>query len=232
VTDPSLRFNILLDSPKTGLRLKPGVFDKDRALFGKQIPDPDKPSDSFILHILHRTAKLEGEALLQEYDRLGQDADPPDKDLRAPYNRFSDFALNAYTERKFSGFSDQLALVREHVSKARTAFNEACQKSRGNSPEKKKKWTRKDQKDPMLVASHMYAEAVKGVSLIPNIDEVKASCAYHESPTFAFAVAFRDLCHIKACASSGGIAPTIRAFDEAKTVSGPFLRAVACVDSD
>jgi hypothetical protein len=200
------------------------VFEKDRAHFGKLIPDFDKSSKPFVLHALYKAGKIEGEALLQEYDSIGQD-DRQDKDLMAPYSKFSEFALEAYDKGKVTIYTDQLGLVRNHVAKARQAFNEACQKSRDGSPEKKQK-RRKDQKDPMLVVAHMFAEAVEGVFLIPNIDEVKASYAYHVSPVFAFAVAFRDLCLIKARASPGGIAPSIRAFDEAKTVSTSFLRAV------
>lgn len=185
--------------------------------------------EPFILRALYRAGKTEGDALLEQYDKIGQDADRPDKDLKAPYSTFSEFALDAYTKGNFSGFSDQLKLVRDHVMKAREAFNEGCRKSREGSPKKKQKRP-KDQKDPMLVASQMFAEAVDGVFSIPNIDEVKASYAYHESPTFAFAVAFRELCLIKARASPGGIAPSIRAFDESKTVLTSYLRAVVGAD--
>lgn len=222
-------FNVLLDSSKTGLRLKAGVFEKDRARFGGSIPDFDRMIEPFILRALYRAGKTEGDALLEQYDKIGQDADRPDKDLKAPYSTFSEFALDAYTKGNFSGFSDQLKLVRDHVMKAREAFNEGCRKSREGSPKKKQKRP-KDQKDPMLVASQMFAEAVDGVFSIPNIDEVKASYAYHESPTFAFAVAFRELCLIKARASPGGIAPSIRAFDESKTVLTSYLRAVVGAD--
>jgi hypothetical protein len=205
------------------------VFEKDRVQFGRPIPDFDKSSKPFILHALHRAGKFEGEALLREYDRLGQDSDRSDKDLKAPYNKFSTFALDAFPT--FPGFSDQLELVRKHVLKARKAWSEACHKARERSPEKKQKY-RKDQKDPMLVVSQMYAEKIGNVFLIPNIDEIKASYAYHESPNFAFTVAFRELCLIKACASPGGVAPTIRALDEAKTVSPSYLRAVVHNDGD
>jgi hypothetical protein len=225
-TDLSGRFNTLLDSSKTGLRLKPGVFEKDRAQFGGTIPDCDDTSP-FILHALYRAGTLEGDKLLQEYDKKGQDADRPDKDLRAPYSRFAEFALNAHSE--YSAFLEQLNLIKAHVSEVREDYKNACRKSKEGSPGKKKK-PRTVQKDLMLAVCHKYAKAVEGISLIPNIDEVKASYAYHESPKFAFTVAFRDLCLIKA--RVGGIAPSTRAFDEAKTVSTRYLRAVAGVDTD
>jgi hypothetical protein len=227
-TDLCGRFNTLLDSSKTGLRLKHGVFEKDRERFGRLIPGFDDTSTPFVLHALHKAGRLEGNKLLQEYDNMGQENDRPDKDLKAPYNKFFDFALNAREEGKYSAFLDQLQLVRARVSEVRQDYNNACKKSSERSPGNKKRRT--GQKDMMLAVCHKYAKAVEGVFLIQNIDEVKASYAYHESPNFAFTVAFRELCLIKARVR--GIAPSTRAFDEAKTVSASYLRAVACIDID
>ena len=229
-TEMLVRFNTLLDSSKTGLRLKPGVFDKDRVKFGNPVPNFEESSKPFILHALLRAGKNEGEKLLQEYDEIGQGVDRPDKDLKAPYNNCADFVNKAY-ENGFPIFSEQLGLVRKHVEKAQEAYKKACGKSKERSPQKKPK-RRQDQKDPMVNASRMFAEEVEKVNLIPNIKEVKASYAYHLAPKFAFAMAFQDLCLIKARASPSGIAPSTRSFDEAKTVSSKYLRAVARVDDN
>ena len=229
-TDMLVRFNTLLDSSKTGLRLKPGVFEKDRAKLGEQVPNFDESSKPFILHTLVRAGKSEGDKLLQEYDNIGQSVDRLDKDLKAPYDNCANFVLNAY-ENGFPIFTEQLGLVRKHVEKAQEAYKKASGKSKERSPQKKPK-RRQDQKDPMANASRMFAEEVENVNLIPNIKEVKASYAYHLAPKFAFEMAFQDLCLIKARASPGGIAPSTRNFDEAKTVSSKYLRAVARVDDN
>ena len=232
-TNTLVRFNTLLDSSKTGLRLKPGVFEKDRNKLGGTIPEFDESSKPFILHSLRRAGKFEGDKLLQEYDKIGQDLDRPDKALLAPYDEWASF-VNKVFDVGIPQFSEQLRLIRDHVGEAHKKYLNACGKTSKEGSSKKKKKRRQEPKDTMLAASIKFAEEVQDVDLIPkmNIGEVKASYAYKLSPSFAFAVAFNDLCTIKARASRGGIAPSTRAFDEAKTVSATYLRTVARVDNN
>ena len=207
------------------------MFEQDRGRFGGKVPEANESSQlkPFILHALSRAGTAKGDELLQAYDMMKREY-PPDKDLLAPYEKFADYALNAYSKHKLQIFQEQLAHVREHVDKARTAYELACYRSREDSPEKKKKKRSKEQKDSMLLASHLFSQQVAETDLIPNIDEVKASYAYKSSPTFGFTVAFRELCLIKAKAS--GIAPIVRLFDEAKSLSSKYIRAVVRMDID
>lgn len=58
--DLHIRFNTLLDSGKTGLRLKPSVFEKNHACFGRPVPGFKDLSAS----------NVKGDKLLQAYDQV------------------------------------------------------------------------------------------------------------------------------------------------------------------
>ena len=84
----------------------------------------------------------------------------------------------------------------------------------------------------MLASARAYAKPIHNIILTRDVEQVKASYAYQELPKFAFSVAFRELCHIKALASSDGIVPSIRIFDEGRTFSASFLRSLALCDKE
>jgi hypothetical protein len=110
---------------------------------------------------------------------------------------------------------------------------DACAKSRAknsaqSSPTKSKKKVKRkaDQDDLMLPSSRAYVQPLEDIYLTPNLNQVKASYAYKLSSSFGFSVAFQELCSIKASNSPNGHAPNLRIFDEAKTFSASFLRAL------
>lgn len=200
------------------------------------IPSFTSPSPRpFILHSLEHAGTAAGHELLRKYDEVSgiRNHTATDPDLKAPYNLASSHALKVSQELKMNAFSDELGLIRKHVEAAYDAFRAACAKSEGPSPQKKQKKPRREKKDSMLAAAQLYAQDVPGVLLIRNIDEVKASYAYHlSSGTFAFNVAFRQICDIKAHADSRGVAPSTRPFDEAKALTAQFQRFLKRNDGD
>ncbi|RDB19363.1 putative RNA-dependent RNA polymerase SHL2 [Hypsizygus marmoreus] len=236
-------FNVLLDSSKTGLRLKPGIFEKDQRQFGGEIPQTADVTKGrpFILHSLHNAGKSTGDALLQDYDNLAADCDDSkdlkDPDLLRPYDVATERSRMLFNQPVEPGqkhmLTNEMSKIRKHVEKAKDAFVEAAAMKRGIqddpfSPTKKKKVKKqRDQNDPMLLAAHLYSQDIKDVFLFQNVSDIKASYAYHLNPNFAFSVAFRDLCLIKAHAAPGGVAPSIRSFDEAKSIPSTYVRAMA-----
>ncbi|GLB43650.1 putative RNA-dependent RNA polymerase [Lyophyllum shimeji] len=240
-------FNTLLDSGKTGLRLKPGVFEKDRARFGYPVPETQQGnSRRFIFHTLRSVCKAASDALLRDYDILGSPSsrDVKDGDLIQPYETINDHALRYYenhTNEHRRLLTDELVRIRAVVEVARDAYSDALSRlgaakekaDQSGSPTKKtsKKKSQREA-DPFLRASKLFDQDVPDVFLIQNIREIKASYAYTLYPPFAFSVAFRDLCVIKAQASAGGIAPIIRSFDQAKTIPSTYIKAVARLTAD
>lgn len=223
-----------MDSSKTGHRLRPGVFEKDRAQFGTL-----NTQSLNILNLLEDAAQRKGQQLLERYEAQGpkDSKRSDDPDLRKPYQDATDYALTAYDQLKITAFTDEMSRIRTHVKEALKLFQEASFQSQAkqDSPTKRSRGARKqksDQEDPMLASARAYAEPIMDIVLTRNVEQVKASYAYRESPNFAFSVAFRELCHIKALASSDGVVPSIRIFDEGRTFSASFLRSIALCDKD
>lgn len=235
-----VRFATLLDSSKTGLRLRAGVFQRDQKDFGGQVPEQhvgkrSKRHQPFVLHAMVEAGNRIEKQLLKEYDDGAQHQERSDSDLARPYDLASTYAQAASDNDQIPHFMDELALIKKHVDQAYEEWIDAChalkrEKGKEDLMDKKPKPKKKKGEDVMLRASQIYAEDVGGVRLTPNVGELKASYAYKRSSSFGFSVAFQELCLIKAKASSGGIAPTIRLFDEVKIVSSSCLRVLAKVD--
>lgn len=233
------RFNTILDSSKTGLRLKPGIYESDQKLFGGEVPTTSEDAlesekKPFIFHALHAAGKAAADKLLVDYDDIpGEGADAKDADLKRPYTIAAEHALRVYQSSKSRILTDEMARIRDPVDNAYQAYcNALDQANREEAKRFSKKKPKKKGSDPMLLAAHLYAEEVTEVILIQNVKEIKASYAYHCSPAFAFSVAFQDLCLIKAQAAPGGVAPSIRSFDEAKSIPSTYTRAMARLTTD
>ena len=235
-------FNTVLDSSKTGYRLKPGVFEKDRELFGGDLPETSEelsPSEAtpFIFHSLRTAGQQTANDLMSQYDQLvGVEELNKDADLRQPYKTAADHALDVFSQTGNRVLTNEMDAIRAHVNKAEQAWGrvvaaQRAQKEDLTSPRKKRVKRQRSEPDPMLRVAQMYAEDLppNSVILFQNIREIKASYAYELKPSFGFAVAFRDLCVIKAHASKGGIAPIVRSFDEAKSIPAAYTRALTRV---
>jgi len=155
-----------------------------------------------------------------------------------PYNEVNDSAM-AYFQRGFKHHTDEMKLLRDHVVAAQNLYNEAWSKYFAKkeveseySTKKSSKSSRKEKReDVLLECSRKFAEPMQ-FAIKPMFDEdiIKASFAYGRNPKFGFGVAFTTLCHIKAKAC--GIAPIIRDFDEAKTFSSSYMRALTHAEED
>jgi len=224
----------LLDAGKTGHRLRPGILDKDRKVYSPWAPKP--PSSDSILDILTQLKKAgekKGAELLAQHKEAGSgvELDRCDNDLKAPYRDTVDHANEVVRVTNKKEFADELALIRRHVDLAKATYDRAISKKKDHpSPSKSKKSFRvkSDQEDLALKATREYAEPIPNILLIRNVEDVKASYAYILNVNFAFSVAFTRLCLIKALASSEGIAPSLRIFDEGKSFTPAFLRALRC----
>ncbi|KAJ3509083.1 hypothetical protein NLJ89_g5408 [Agrocybe chaxingu] len=222
-------FSTLLDASKTGRHLKTGVFNKDMRQFGHLSRLGTSSSD--ILSILKAAGERKGEALQQQFlaqsgngDAAPRGSGGTDKDLLKPYNVISAFSLHK-VDGKVNDYWEELNRVRDHVKIAENIWLEACRNNQ-QSPVKGGKRSKKAEKEVMMLdASRKYAEPIDGIKLIPNVEEVKASYAYTVRRSFAFSVAFNELCHIKALASPGGHIPTLRMFAEAQGFNSSYMRA-------
>jgi hypothetical protein len=221
-----------LDASKTGHRLRPGILDKDRKAYSSwaQRP-PDSESLPDILKQLKVAGEKKGEELLGQHREAGSNLDDyklPDNDLAAPYKAAAAHALEVYTLTKKKDFTDELTLIRQHVNTAKKTYDTAMsRRDRQPSPKSKKGLRIKsDQEDPTLKAAREYADPIENILFIRNVEEVKASYAYIIQPNFAFSVAFNELCLIKVRASAEGFAPSLRIFDEGKSFTPAFLRAL------
>jgi len=182
----------------------------------------------FSRHKMERYSK----GLLGPYDKimdeLKEDSDP---DLALPYTRANDFAMDVYNRTKSTIFTEELSKIRNHVHAAYDKFNELCKAKKVQTQASPVKANSKKPKktirvEPLVECVKMYAQPIPNIFLTPNVEQIKAAYAYSVNAGFGYTVAFRELCTIKAAASPGGLAPSIRIFDEGKTFSPPFLRAL------
>ncbi|KAJ7146508.1 RNA dependent RNA polymerase-domain-containing protein [Mycena epipterygia] len=216
--------NTLLDAGKTGLRLKNDVFEKHQRDFGHKRPKTNNWSGSV-------AGQAKGDELLREHDLAsGKLADgggfkkfEKDADLLGPYKCAQQKSLLAAEWSAL--YKSELQAIERHIDKVRTKYNQY--------------WPipsdRKAERAAASLAMHTkFAEAIPTIQLMDAslVEQVKASYAYHLKDDFGFAVAFKTLCSIKAGATSGGIAPTCRVFDELKTITGAASRATQDVDED
>ena len=193
----------------------------------------DEPSG--ILHRLLIAGRTKGDELIKAFHDACKEDLVKDKALLEPYKIASEYALDTFETNKVVGqmFIDELTRIRKHVDEAHLEFKSANRHTPDNTPTPSKKPKRAkrataDQDDKMLVAAQKYAEPLEGIILTRDLESVMASYAYTKSnsPHFAFTVAFQQICTIKAKSCKGGIAPSTRAFDEARKITASFLRVL------
>lgn len=241
-----------MDASKSGLILADGIFEKDQKEFKPDFayaediyigdpqspmkrsarPPADRKSDAFILTKLQKAGEAKGKELMDQFNKVSHSCiDKVDTDLTAPYETATTFANKQYQDNAIRLFTEDLTRIRNHVHAAQVEWSRACGKSKSKNSSKKQKGSGSSNTvDVSVNAARMFAEPVKGLIVTtPSSEaEIKASYAYTQWPhsPFAFQVAFRQLCDIKARSTKGGIAPCIREIDEMKTISGSYIRAV------
>jgi hypothetical protein len=224
------RFATLLDSSKNGCRLKDGLLQKDKRRF---VSKPKSVDTRDILAILKSAGEKKGAELKQKYRNLGEiDGQARDEALCAPFVNAMKTARK-YSTRGFKDYADELDKIRLHVDAAYEEFKKAMDAYEGPQNSSVKRPRKSKQADMMLQCARVFSEAIPGIELIQNVEELKASCAYcMSSRTFGFSVAFRRLCLLKAESKPGGSIPSLRTFDEAKKVSSSFLKALEWAEDD
>ncbi|KAG6830093.1 hypothetical protein H0H92_002266 [Tricholoma furcatifolium] len=235
-------FNAILDSSKTGDRLKKNIFEKDRKLYGKTIPTFEEAvrNTAYIFHTLQRFGQAASRDLLSEYNRLLGDnnADNADQDLLRPYNLAASRAEQTNLDISLRQILQaELKQIRDFVDAVYLDYTTMMSRLRKDTESSKKPASKSKEHgkaDALKAPIHeLYNRPVKDVIFLQNVEELKASYAYQYKPWFAFEVAFSTLCTLKAKASSSGLAPITRSFDEAKSIPSVYVRAVARLsDSD
>lgn len=228
------RFNILLDASKSGLALGEGIFEQDQKKFRRpyncrdinsigdsglpkaaSVLTADPSSDAYILRKLHDRAREVGESFMEIFRTSS--GDYPDIQLIGPYEAANKFANDVFAKSGLDFFEDDLNRIRLHISEVFREWSTVT--SLSTSKQKEKDYRR---------VAMLFAEPVMGITVTPNVEEIKASFAYFKYPKrmFAVSVAFRQLCEIKARASTGGMVPCTTDIDEMKTVSAACIRAL------
>ncbi|TFK18696.1 hypothetical protein FA15DRAFT_243960 [Coprinopsis marcescibilis] len=236
-------FNELLDSSKSGLRLREEVFNADKKEFGK------KPEPFGVLADLKLAGAKFGAELEKQFQKAANfvdDKDPPkDKDLIAPYEKIATYCNNLESLKKVNPnlspvhamLVEELGRMRKHVWDSQEMFNTKAGESRakrerseqqGKKPVRGGSASKTDQDDIMLAPAMSYHQPIQDIHLLGNLEEIKASFAYSVAPTgkFAWSVAFTDLCLIKARKDPSGFAPVLRKFDERKVLSSAVVRGL------
>ncbi|KAK0479679.1 RNA dependent RNA polymerase-domain-containing protein [Armillaria novae-zelandiae] len=233
--DNSVRkFNTLLDAGKTGHRLRLKSYrdhDKD---FNK--PAKSSGKREFILDVLEDVGKSVRDDILKKYEQptlcSGRDPDLI-KPLRDIQRRVAAGDANGPDYRTACEvLAKELELVQKHILQVKSAYQLIDWSSTSASTGKRKKVKGDPKEDPARKVAAMYASEVPGIILMSDreVTRVKASFAYEEMSRFhehfAFAMAFKDLCDIKASESSDGAAAVTRSLDEMKSIPSSARKLV------
>ncbi|KAJ8455635.1 hypothetical protein ONZ45_g18889 [Pleurotus djamor] len=241
-------FTTVLDSPKTGLRVKPEVF-KEHKVYDAKTPwapesthplpqflrKSDRPcSEPFILNHLLEVGKRLGDQLLHNFEIIPKQLDDRnyrnfDRVLLKPYHQ----ALELVEMSKAEGFlkiEKELDSIIAHVDDHRARYSTAFNHEKRDEPtdwSKKKKGKGKAGvriPKPLENFTRTFAEGLPPTTFLDG-PRVAGSYAYHCGAGFAFNVAFRMLCLLKA--ESQEIAPSTTAFDQARIPSSKYMRIAA-----
>lgn len=228
-----------MDASKTGLRVKQPVFKEDKQQWGtkqswyawkleqaKGGKNDNKKSLlkrqglPFILDVLVEEGETLRKKALEDYRKLKSQSVEEDQDLSRPWNAAKAKAVQAKT-RGISGLAENLDDIEAHVHEAQEEYLRAVVISRGASSEGP---SSKDR--PYTKAASFFAKppCFRGFVFFSDEDvqTLKASLASTKSLTFAFSVAFHDLCAIKARAT-GNVAITHQ-FAQCVTVPSVVVR--------
>lgn len=210
------RINTLLDASKTGLSLRPDVLKSDEKFAGRlQRPrcfDPAtasfrKQGAEFVLDALSDNANRVRDELLARFEssvathptRGEKVRDWDDSDLRAPYHRL---VVQSHTNEVLSS---DIKLLERTVWAQEKEFRRLRQvyaaEKRSVVPKKRAAVEGDNYLLPVMKQFRQHIEGLQVLHLLADEDELKASCAVAQGSEFAFAVAFRDLCHIQRRAS-------------------------------
>ena len=203
------RFTTELDSSKTGLRIKPKVFQEDQKISRHRLPkcmeradsrDPhgviirddgspitrDRHLPPFILDTLLDAGEKLKTKHLAAYGCLGDNLDRrKDDDLCRPFRDAHDKARLA-ADAGFPYLLNELEDIKDHVKAVHKSWCATCAdkkspRKKGSSPQKKKKERSfSGNEDRMGNVTRRFAHGPANIVHTSCIDEVKASYAYYE----------------------------------------------------
>ncbi|KAK0234147.1 RNA dependent RNA polymerase-domain-containing protein [Armillaria fumosa] len=228
-------FNTLLDAGKTGHRLRLKSYQDHDKDFNKRAKSSGK--HEFILDVLEDVGKSVRDDVLKEYEqqtavRSGHDPDliKPLQDIERRVAPGDASGPDHQTACKV--LAKELELVQQHVRQVKSTYQRIDWSSTSASIGKRKKVKGDQKEDPARKVAAMYASEVPGIILMSHreVTRVKASVAYKEMSEyyerFAFAMAFKDLCDIKASESPDGAAAVTRSLDEMKSIPSSARKLV------
>lgn len=247
IANIQFRFTTCLDASKTGLRVKLDEFNKDSQKWGAKKPWYEwkleqgrsgknatqkdlirRGTPPFILDVLVVEGEKLKEDFLKKYKRLKAQSGErdKDKDLSKPWNAAMTKAAQAKSQG-ISGFSENLEDIKNHVLQVLVEYEKAgvpvvCTNAREEATTRNMAYDK--------VAS-FFSRPPKFRGFVFFSDEdvqtLKASFASTKSLTFAFSVAFHDLCAIKARAA--GDIPITRQFAQCITIPSIVTRMLSQV---
>ncbi|KAF7966382.1 hypothetical protein HWV62_38905 [Athelia sp. TMB] len=198
---------------------------------GKRI-NRDPALGEFVFDYLAAEGKALGDEHLAAFEKLLEGRNlRKDVNLLKPYKDAKLYASKAKEKLGIDSFEAELEDLELHIKTVYKSWNPTA--SSLSSPIKasssKRQKSTESSNPHMTESARKYAEGPTGQSdfLTANFALVKASCAYDLcSDLFAFTVAFRDLCEIKAKAS-GSYVPTARVMSESMSIQGSFVRVLS-----
>jgi RNA-dependent RNA polymerase len=228
----SCRFTTCLDSRKTGHCVRKNVLAQDAKDYGWGLPDcmqhvetdewsqsqrgnvkRDKSLTPFILDSLRSFGEHLAGAFLGEYEKLSSQPGvskftAPDRHLFEPHQRIVRklTEIESFPEANNSEIIQEarreLRMIESHVDKMKAQWSSSL------TP-KKKSGSTQNGKIEALRIKFASGPDVPHLSLLGDIPAIRASYAYRqcraENPNFAFAMAFEELCKIKAQELGGTI---------------------------
>jgi RNA-dependent RNA polymerase len=192
----------------------------------------------FILDTLIQFGDQLSNQHLVNFDRLLKAVDQrSDYDLLQPHKDATVIA-SQISDGGYDGYSRGLEAIECHVKKMYIKWTDTtASESQSSSPRRsptKGRDAYKPKGDAWRKVARAYVEGPTdpSTSVIPNVNAVKASFAYayYKNPKFAFTVAYKDLCAIKASASQN--LPITREFGEAMSIVPSFLRVLGQSEGD
>ncbi|KAI0352282.1 hypothetical protein OH77DRAFT_1428830 [Trametes cingulata] len=247
-------FNTILDSRKTGLRVKDQVFRADKRQYDKQRPEclsTSANADSelarnvalrrpnqlgrFVLDVLLDEGKKLRDTHLADYEKVKKSpafSETSDQDLLRPYH-------NVLRLMDHPSLMHDLALIRTHVEDHIKRWQALTRESKPNpqTPSRSSRAKRHtggpsnmvDRRNRWKELAQSFASGPNidpdsTLALVGDVDVIKASWAYAVKPNFAWRMAFQSLCRIKAI-TQGSVAMTGR-FADSMSISASAVRVL------
>jgi RNA-dependent RNA polymerase len=226
------RFNILLDSRKTGHMIKPEVYKKDKRKYDRDPPTCMADTDSYVNHNpnhLRRASHLPkfilDELLFAGRKLVDQYLQKYDKNRPAANNTH----ISKLHERMEShpGLKEEVQAVKDFVKSCHDRWNQIWVSEKPGVPKSKEKKKQETDEVWQLVVDYMHGPPEEKTSLLRatnSLTAVAASYAYSLAAKFAFTVAFRDICALKATEPGSQISPTTEEMAACFTIPASVAR--------